>query len=313
MASADRSLLIALAILAVAAIICTLILLRRYHHIKVKLKTLSETLDDIAAGNSNRRLLAHPDEEISGLCYKINDIVQHYRDQIIGFKTAEETNRQLMTSLSHDVRTPLTTLIGYLDAAQKGIVSGSERESYIETARERAHTMKDYVDMLFEWFKLNSGEETFQRQPLDLAESCRELLKDWIPIFETQPFAYDIEMPEAPMPVCIDADALRRILNNLIQNVLRHSQATRIEIRVGSRDGFAELSVTDNGRGIAPQDLPHIFERLYKGDKARSEQGSGLGLSIVQQLVRKMGGMISAQSEPSVRTEFRMRFPLSPE
>lgn len=303
--------LIALTSLATVGLLCATFLFRRYRRIKAKLKTLSETLDDIAAGNSNRRLLAHPDEEIAELSYKINDIMQNYRDQIITFKKNEEANRQLMTSLSHDVRTPLTTLIGYLDAAQKGIVSGSERESYIETARERAYTMKDTVDMLFEWFKLNSGEETFQLQPLDLAESCRDILKDWIPIFETQPLVYDIEIPEAPVPVTMDADALRRVLNNLIQNTLRHGQATRIEIRVESDEGFAELSVTDNGDGIAPQDLPHIFERLYKGDKARSEQGSGLGLSIVQQLTQKMGGVISVQSKPSVRTEFRVRFPLN--
>ena len=90
------------------------------------------------------------------ICYKMNDIVYEFREQIIDLKRAEKNNGQLMTSLSHDVRTPLTTLIGYLDAVQKGIVVGTEQEEYIETARLRAHDMKDYVDVLFEWFKLNS-------------------------------------------------------------------------------------------------------------------------------------------------------------
>ena len=125
------SLFVAVLVIAIAAVISTLLFYRKVHNVKLKLKDISETLDDIVQGNSNRKILAKPSDMTSIICYKINDIVHEFREQVIDLKKAEKTNGQLMTSLSHDVRTPLTTLIGYLDAAQKGIVAGVEREEYI--------------------------------------------------------------------------------------------------------------------------------------------------------------------------------------
>lgn len=306
-------LLTAVVAVAVIAVISALLLSRKMCNVKLKLYDISETLDDIARGNSNRRILAKPSDMTSSICYKMNDIVHEFRGQVIDLKKAEETNKQLMTSLSHDVRTPLTTLIGYLDAAQKGIVAGEEREEYIETARLRAHDMKDYVDVLFEWFKLNSDEETFTIREVELAELTRNLLKDWIPIFESSRLDFDIDIPEKRLEVDLDTDAYSRILNNLIQNVVSHSRAAHIKIKVSLLTDDVMISVADDGKGISKQDLPHVFERLYKCDTARSEKGSGLGLSIVQQLVKKMGGSISVQSEPYKRTEFIVQFPLANE
>lgn len=304
-------LFIVLFIITAASAITALLLSRKIRSIKLKLNDILVTLDDIAQGNSNRKILAKPNDMTSAICYKINEIVHDFRGQVTDLKKAEETNKQLMTSLSHDVRTPLTTLIGYLDAVQKGIVSGSEREEYVETARRRAHDMKEYVDMLFEWFKLNSNEETFTVQKVELVELTRTLLKDWIPIFESNSLDFDIDIPDKPIEVNLDIGAYSRILNNLIQNVVSHSQAKHIQINVFVLDRYVRITVADDGEGISKQDLPHIFERLYKCDKARSEKGSGLGLSIVQQLVERMGGMITVESEPCKRTEFIVQFPLA--
>ncbi|MFA9463080.1 MAG: sensor histidine kinase [Velocimicrobium sp.] len=306
-------LLTALVFVAVTAVMCTLLLLKKMRNIKLKLNEISETLDDIAQGNSNRKILAKSSDMTSVICYKMNDIVHEFQEQVIDLKKAEIANSQLMTSLSHDVRTPLTTLIGYLDAAQKGIVAGAEREEYIETARLRAHDMKDYVDVLFEWFKLNSNEETFIIGKVEIAELTRNLLKDWIPIFENNCLDFDIDIPEKRIKVNLDEDAYARIINNLIQNVISHSGATHVKIKVSLLTANVMITVADNGKGIPKQDLPHVFERLYKCDTARSEKGSGLGLSIVQQLVEKMGGSISVQSESYQRTEFIVQFSLADE
>lgn len=105
-----------------------------------------------------------------------------YESRLSTVRQTEETNRQLMTSLSHDVRTPLTTLIGYLDAAHKGLVTGKDRDDYIETARRKAHDLKEYIDVLFDWFKLNSNEFALEIQSVETAELTRNILIDWIPI-----------------------------------------------------------------------------------------------------------------------------------
>ena len=101
-----------------------------------------------------------------------------------------------------------------------------------------------------------------------------------------------------------------RIINNLIQNVIAHSHAAKIKIALSKKENNMELLLADNGVGIEKDDLKHIFERLYKCDKGRSEKGSGLGLSIVHQLVEKMGGSITVESFPGEGTEFMLLFPL---
>lgn len=203
-----------------------------------------------------------------------------------------------MTSLSHDVRTPLTTLIGYLDAAHRGIVTGKDKDDYIETARRKAHDLKEYIDILFDWFKLNSNEFAMDINTVEAAELTRNILIDWIPIFEDRQIDYNIDIPEQPFRVKLDTDGYMRILNNLIQNVISHSHADKIEIFLSKQEKNMQIRLTDNGIGIEKEDLKHIFERLYKCDKGRAEKGSGLGLSIVHQLVEKMNGTITADSVP---------------
>ena len=267
-------------------------------------------LRDVKNGNGNRRILSATNELTAPLAYEINEIVVAYESRLSAVRQTEETNRQLMTSLSHDVRTPLTTLIGYLDAAHKGIVTGKDRDDYIETARRKAHDLKEYIDVLFDWFKLNSNEFALEIQSIEAAEFTRNILIDWIPIFEDKQVDYDIDISEQPVRVRLDIDSYMRIINNLIQNVIAHSHADKIKISLSKKENSMELLLADNGVGIEKEDLKHIFERLYKCDKGRSEKGSGLGLSIVHQLVEKMGGSIAVESIPGKGTEFSLRFPL---
>ena len=269
-------------LIAVISVFVSCLTIRR---VKRQISEMTDALADIKNGNGNRRRLST-------------------------FHQTEETNRQLMTSLSHDVRTPLTTLIGYLDAAHKGIVTGKDRDDYIETARWKAHDLKEYIDVLFDWFKLNSNEFAIELQTVEAAELTRDILIDWIPIFEDKQIAYNIDIPEKPFRVRLDTDGYMRILNNLIQNVISHSRADKIEIALTKKKRDMEITVTDNGIGIEKEDLKHIFERLYKCDKGRSEKGSGLGLSIVHQLVEKMNGTITAESTQGSGTTFILLFPL---
>ena len=279
--------------------------------VKRQISEMCEALADVQKGNGNRRILASAHELTAPLAYKINDIIVSYENRIGTFRQMEETNKQLMTSLSHDVRTPLTTLIGYLDAAHKGIVTGKDRENYIETARRKAHDLKEYIDVLFDWFKLNSNEFVMEIAVVEAAELTRNILIDWIPIFEDKQIDYGIDIPEQPFLVELDQDAYMRIINNLIQNVISHSHADQIEIALSKQNGNIKILLSDNGMGIEKEDLKHIFERLYKCDKGRTEKGSGLGLSIVYQLVRKMNGEVRAESEPGKGTAFTLLFPLS--
>ncbi len=292
---------------AASVLICVFVIRR----VKVRLNEMLDALADIKAGNGSRRILSTTDELTAPIAYEINDIVSSYEKKLAAFRRTQGTNRQLMTSLSHDVRTPLTTLIGYLDAAHRGLVTGREKDDSIETARRKAYDLKEYIDVLFDWFKLNSDEFILTMDIVDAAELTRNILIDWIPVLEEKRIDYQIHIPEQPFRVRLDPDAYLRILNNLIQNVIVHSHADRMELSLSARDGKLILLVADNGVGMEREDLKHIFERLYKCDKGRSEKGSGLGLSIVRQLVEKMGGTISAESTTGDGAAFTLCFPLA--
>lgn len=287
--------------------ICSSILIVR--HVKKKISEMSDVLEDVKNGNGNRRILSETHELTAPLAYELNDIILSYESRLSACRQTEETNRQLMTSLSHDVRTPLTTLIGYLDAAHKGIVTGKERDDYIETARRKAYDLKEYIDVLFDWFRLGSNEFYLNIVTIDLTELTRNILIDWIPIFEDARIDFKIDIPEQPFRVKLDPDGYMRILNNLIQNVISHSHADKIEITLSDQGGNIKILLADNGVGIDKEDLKHIFERLYKCDKGCSEKGSGLGLSIVHQLTAKMNGTITAESVLGKGTVFTLLFP----
>ena len=295
-------------IIALFSIFLSYFVIRR---VKKQIAEITDALIDIKKGNGNRRILSATNELVAPLAYEINEIVVSYESRLSTVRQTEETNRQLMTSLSHDVRTPLTTLIGYLDAAHKGIVTGKDRDDYIETARRKAHDLKEYIDVLFDWFKLNSNEFAMDINIVEAAELTRNILIDWIPIFEDKQIDYNIDIPEQPFRVKLDTDGYMRILNNLIQNVISHSHADKIEIILSKQEKNMQIRLADNGIGIEKEDLKHIFERLYKCDKGRSEKGSGLGLSIAHQLVEKMNGTITANSIQGTGTEFTLLFPVA--
>lgn len=291
------------------AVISVLVSCRMIRRAQKQIVEMCDILTDIKNGNGNRRILSEPHEIAAPLTYTINEIVVSYENRLAAFRRTEEANKQLMTSLSHDVRTPLTTLIGYLDAAQKGIVSGKEKEDYLETARRKAYDLKEYIDVLFDWFRLNSDELTLSAEPVEAALLTKNILIDWVPIFEDKQMDYCIDIPEQPFPVKFDPDAYMRIINNLIQNAVAHSHADKIRIALSKDDGAVHILVADNGIGIEKEDLKHIFERLYKCDRTRAERGSGLGLSIARQLAEKMNGTISVESMPGKGTVFVLTFP----
>ena len=300
-------LIILTAALIIFIILCLVLLLylRRQNR---ELRYINGILKEINAGNRNRKILLDSDSRLADIGFGINLLLQDSQDKIIALQKAEEAEKALMTSLSHDIRTPLTTLIGYLDAVHTGMTDAKNQESYVETARQKAYDLKNYVDTLFEWFKLSAGEEILEPLPCDMAELTRNILEDWIVIFEEKHISYEIDIPESLIELTIDRKAYARILNNLIQNALTHSKAERIAISLKKEKDVTKISVSDNGIGIPPADIKHIFERLYKCDKSRTHKGSGIGLNIVQQLVRKSGGNITVKSEPFVQTVFLITF-----
>lgn len=298
-----------LTIIIILLAFTVVILLFKIIGIRKKHIDISQILDEIKDGNSNRKILTRDNEIISHICYKINEIIETYTSRIVELEKSDKAYKKLMTSLSHDVRTPLTSLIGYLDAIHNNVVEGAEKDEYIEIARSKAYNLKDFVDMLFEWFKLDSKERTFHFENADINELTRSIAADWIPIFDKNSIRFNIDIPEAECCASLDVLAYTRIINNILQNSVLHSGGSEIAISIIQNNENIELNISDNGKGIAEKELPFIFDRLYKCDESRSSSGNGLGLSIVKELVTAHLGSISVSSIPYEKTTFTIILP----
>lgn len=303
------NLIICLSAALLAALLALFALFCRLLRVREQLIIVKDALADIKNGNPNRRVLSRENDMTRQICCGINEIALANQSQLIRQKQAEQAYKRLMGSLSHDVKTPLASLVGYLEAVEDGLVSGYELEEYIHVAVDKAHQMKDYVEALFEWVKLDAGEQIFHFEVCDLNELTRGIIADWVPVLEGSGFAYEATIPLTEYFTQLDPGAYTRILNNLLQNVIAHSNGDKLVFRMAEDSEKAEITIADNGKGIAPSDLPHIFERMYQCDRSRSAKGNGLGLSIVKELVNVHKGRITAASPPSGGTVFTLLLP----
>lgn len=298
-----------LLLVLVAALLVISYLLAKLHRVRDQLSLIKDALTDIKNGNLNRRVLARESDLTKQICYDINEIAMSSQSQLIQQKQSEQAYKRLMTSLSHDVKTPLASLVGYLEAVENKMVTGAEQEEYIHVAAEKANHLKDFVTALFEWVKLDAGEQIFHFELCDLNELSRNIMADWVPLLENHNVIYEIEIPETEYMTRVDSTAYTRILNNLLQNTLTHSDASQVSLTVIETEKQAKIMVADNGKGIFAADLPHIFERMYQCDHSRSAKGNGLGLSIAKELVSVHKGIITAESVPGIGTTFTITLP----
>lgn len=297
-----------LIVLFFISIVFNILQYNKNKEVKKQIKNMDSILVDMLSGEVGHKILASNDCITSDIAFKINAIVYQLEKEISDLKIDSETNKELMTSLSHDLRTPLTTLIGYLDAIDKGIVNGKEGEEYFQIAGSKAYDLKEYIDILFEWFKLQSSEIDLLIENVEINELTRRILRDWIPILEENNINFEIDMPERPIFIKVDRDKYERIINNLLQNVISHSKASKLYISISNNDRRVFISIKDNGIGISETNLPYIFDRLYKCDAGRSRKGSGLGLAIVKQMVELMQGEITVESKEGEFTNFIIQF-----
>ena len=311
------------------SLLLNIVLCSKVISINKKISESIEVLDDIKKGNGNRKILSKDNDNFSEIIYKINEIVYIYEEKLIEFRKMENANNQLLTSLSHDIRTPLTSIIGYTDAIKKELLkdglndkydlqnviennntleNNNVIENYIDIVREKSYSLKEYLDNVFDWFKLNSNEFYLDLKDTEITELSRNIIKSWIVIFEEKDIDFDIEIEEKEIICNLDQNAYARVINNIIQNAVEHSKTKKIQISIKEEFRKIFITIKDFGVGIEPDDLKHIFDRLYKCDKARNKVGSGLGLYITKELVEKMNGCIDVKSEVGEGTEFEIMF-----
>lgn len=283
----------------------------KLYRTKQQISVIQEAVTDIKDGNLNRKILTRENDMAKQICYDLNAITTGMQATLINQRQSEQAYKRLMTSLSHDVKTPLTSLVGYLEAIEKNIVTGKEKDEYIGVAIGKAHNLKNFTERLFEWVKLDAREQIFHFKVCDINELSRSIAANWIIIIENNNFDYEINIPENECLSRIDANSYTRILNNLFQNVIAHSKGTRLVFDLYEDENQVTIKISDNGIGIPRDELSHIFERMYRGDKSRMTTGAGLGLSITKELVAIHKGTINVESVSEGFTTFTIILPKS--
>lgn len=275
-------------------------------------KQLRQMLDVLVAAKNgeNKKIFIKDNGVVSKISFEINELIYSHNQELSRQKRLEQANKELLTSLSHDVRTPLTSLLGYLDALESDIVDDGEKEEYIKIARKKAYDLKRLIDTLFDWFKIDSKELKLIMQDTDICELTKEIVIDWLPTLEQKEITPEIEIPDEEWILELDTSAYKRMVSNLIQNAVEHSSCSHLKVAAKQNNGIISIIVKDNGIGIGKDKLPQVFERLYKGDTSRSRQSSGLGLSIVKELAKMHEGRVTAQSNIGEYTEFTIELPM---
>ena len=288
--------------------LCILALVNHLYQTRKKIKEIEQILDEIYLGNLDRRLIVHEHTEMSNLVYKMNEIVIKDKNELLASNASKKAYKQLVTSLSHDIRTPLSSLVGYLEVLEKDDLSYAEQQRFLQIANEKAQYLSDYIQSLFAWLKLESGEWVYDFQTENICELTRLVLAEWIMKFEENKIDFHFDIPEKALYVNMDRNAYHRIINNLLANTIKHSHANRLIVQILAIQDEIQIAITDNGVGIEEKDVPFIFDRLYKCDTSRTENSNGLGLAIAKELITALDGTIVVDSCYGKGTTFNLKF-----
>ncbi|MFD0710874.1 sensor histidine kinase [Paenibacillus sp. GCM10027626] len=285
------------------------------HSRNKQIRKMNEVLLDIRNGQYNRHIrLNFSNRTFSVLAENLNGLIQDFKESINRAQYLEQVRNQMILNISHDLRTPLTAMLGYIDALQhESGLTEEDRQAYLNILSNKGEFLTRLINDLFELVKLEETKGPSREDRIPLNELVKEEVLQLYHAFTEEGIQPNLIIPEEPIYVVGDAVSLRRALSNLLTNALRYGNDGReIGIRLWKTDNKAWVEIWDRGRGIKPEDLPFVFERLYTGVDSRntSLQGTGLGLTITKMLIEQHRGNITVNSEPNRKTAFTFCLPL---
>jgi two-component system, OmpR family, sensor kinase len=263
---------------------------------------LTQAAQAVAAGDLSQCVEVRSRDEIGELSGAFNGMTA-------SLAAAETLRRNLMADVAHELRTPLTVVQGNLQAILDGVYPLEMAQ--VLTLYDETRLLTRLVDDLHDLALADAGQLRLERAPVDLAALARAAVDQFTPAAEAAGVDLELAAADSGPEVEGDAGRLAQVLRNLLSNALRHTpRGGRVAVGVERAGGWARLQVADTGSGIAPEDVPHVFDRFYRGDRSRGRGGAGLGLAIARQLVAAHGGRIEVASPPGAGATFTVTLPL---
>ncbi|MFD1407788.1 sensor histidine kinase [Kroppenstedtia eburnea] len=278
-------------------------------------KKMGEFTDESKPLTQERLLVMTTDPELRELLRALNALLDRACQSASDYVQMERAMRKMLANVSHDLKTPLTVIMGYAEVLDRNVeLSQDERQRMIRQLYKKTIHVHELITAFFDLSRLEADDYDITFSVIDASEVCRQRILTYFDLLSEQDMEVDIRLPEEPAWVYANEEALTRILDNLLSNALRY----------GSDGGYLGLSLTrvqedfqidviDRGRGIARADQARVFDRMYTMDDSRnrSVQGSGLGLAITKRLTEQIGGRIHLDSIPGQRTCFSVTLPVS--
>lgn len=276
------------------------------HSIARPLQKVSAAARAIATGDLSARA---PDEEGPE---EVRNLARTFNEMASRVEASQQTQRDLVANIAHDLRTPLTSIQGFAQALYDGTAMTPETQRQAATAiYEESQRMHRMVNTLLDLARFEAGEVQLAQEPVDLVMLAQKRLQHIAPQAAQAQITLSLEPTVSHLVVTGDQGRLEQVIDNLLSNAVTHTPAGgQVTVRLEEKLPWAILSVSDTGRGIPPQDLHRIFERFYRSDRARTGSGTGLGLAIVQEIVNAHQGQVQAESVLDLGTKFTVFLPL---
>ncbi len=303
----------AIVLLAVISIALLIIALRQYalrKSIEKDLMYITTKLEAIIDGDEMIKLFTD-NTKVIALQKQINQNLEVIR-RIRAIKSHNEDNmKRMLSNISHDLRTPLTVISGYLEMLLKeDHLEVDEQNRILERIYFKSKEIINIVNYFFDLSKIESQDYPIPLAPVDLHEICKQNILQFYTLFQKNQLEVSIDIPDTPNYISSNEDALNRILNNLISNAIRYGyEGGIVGIDVKTEASFVTITIWDKGKGIQEQYLDQVFERLYTLEDSRNKnyQSSGIGLTITKRLVERIGGEITLKSVPYELTQFMIK------
>lgn len=286
-----------------------------------KLNYIGKILDEVLDGNYNQRIRQQNHIKLLRILnIKINKLIEKIQKVNDDNKKSEQSRKKMISNISHDLRTPLTSMLGYLELIlddrnlQINTLSEMKKEEYIRIIYNKGNNLYDLMEEFFQISKLDSNDIRLETKKVNISEILRENIISFFNEIQKLNIEPKINIPEKHIYVSSDQKVLNRIFSNLINNALKHgTKATIVGINLKYDQKNIFIDIYDNGVGIPENEINYVFDRLYTVEKSRSLKikGSGLGLTIVKKLVEALGGRISVYSVPFEKTVFTITLPRS--
>jgi signal transduction histidine kinase len=281
------------------------------------LKDLVVGAEKISQGDFGVRVNVSGEDEVAQLAQAFNQMALRLEKAAEAERALDEARRNLVAWASHDLRTPLTSLMVMLDALNDQIVTDPETVNrYLQQSQHEVKRMSLLIDDLFELAQLDAGYQDLDFEWIALSDLISDTLESFAARAKAQGVTLEGSITPKVDPIWAAPDKLSRVLDNLVGNALRYTtEGGSIQLEASIQNDQVQVIVRDTGTGIPEKDLPHIFDRFYRGEKSRARNGDksggvGLGLAIVKGLVKAHGGEIWVESEPGNGTNFWFTLPM---